>query len=251
MAMLATRYDDQLDPTGLWMSEKLDGVRAVWDGQEFRSRGNKLFYVPEELKAGMPDIHLDGEFTLGRGRFQETVGVVRRKRATAEDWSCVRYMVFENPVNGDGFEDRHDKLKGFQFPGWVCLVDHLLCESREHLEDYLEEIVSNGGEGVMLSIPGSLYEDKRSDNLMKVKPIFNDEATVTGYKPGGGTYEGMTGALLCSNATGIEFAVGTGLTDDERENPPAIGSVITYAYAGLTNAGKPRHPAYVAVRDYE
>lgn len=36
--MLAERWTEDVDPTGYWMSEKLDGVRAYWNGSNFYSR---------------------------------------------------------------------------------------------------------------------------------------------------------------------------------------------------------------------
>jgi DNA ligase-1 len=83
------------------------------------------------------------------------------------------------------------------------------------------------------------------------------EATVFGYNPGKGRNLGRCGSLQVKampfdSSRGIlSFNVGTGLQDADRENPPAIGSVITYSYKGLTNAGLPRHPAYKIKRDYE
>jgi DNA ligase-1 len=49
----------------------------------------------------------------------------------------------------------------------------------------------------------------------------------------------------------VAVDVGTGLTDAERERPPAIGARITIKYQELTPAGVPRFPVFVAVRNYE
>src|SRR5580658_1746325 len=57
--LLAERWDNQTDLTGWWMSEKLDGVRAYWDGKQFLSRQGNLYHAPDWFVAGLPDVALD------------------------------------------------------------------------------------------------------------------------------------------------------------------------------------------------
>jgi DNA ligase-1 len=59
----------------------------------------------------------------------------------------------------------------------------------------------------------------------------------------------MLGSLLVETADGIQFRLGTGFSDAERRNPPAIGSLVTYQYSGLTPAGVPRFARYLRVRE--
>ncbi len=56
------------------------------------------------------------------------------------------------------------------------------------------------------------------------------------------------GALQVRLADGTEFSVGTGFSDAQRDAPPAVGSVITFRYQELSDAGVPRFPSYVGVR---
>jgi DNA ligase-1 len=56
------------------------------------------------------------------------------------------------------------------------------------------------------------------------------------------------GALLVEMANGTQFAVGTGLSDALRENPPAVGTLISFRYQELSDRGVPRFPTYVGVR---
>jgi DNA ligase-1 len=100
----------------------------------------------------------------------------------------------------------------------------------------------------MLRQPGSAYEVGRSATLLKVKTFKDAEATVIGHQAGAGKHKGRLGALLVRLADGTEFAVGTGFTDKERAAPPAVGSVITFRYQELSDAGVPRFPSYVGVR---
>jgi DNA ligase len=100
----------------------------------------------------------------------------------------------------------------------------------------------------MLRQPGSAYEAGRSSTLLKVKTFRDAEATVIGHQAGAGKHKGRLGALLVRLADGTEFAVGTGFTDKERGAPPPVGSIITFRYQELSNAGVPRFPSYVGVR---
>jgi DNA ligase-1 len=103
----------------------------------------------------------------------------------------------------------------------------------------------------MLREPGSLYVPDRSMTCLKVKTFYDAEGVIIGYQPGRGKHKGRVGALICRRPDGVEFEVGTGLSDKERQTPPAVGVTITYSYKELTDAGKPRHASFIAVRDYE
>src|SRR5712664_4152798 len=103
--LLAESWDLTADPTGWWLSEKLDGVRAYWDGRQFLSRQGNLFHAPAWFLAGLPDVPLDGELWLGRKKFQRTVSIVRRQDQS-DLWKEITYVVFDAPALDQGFEDR-------------------------------------------------------------------------------------------------------------------------------------------------
>ena len=100
----------------------------------------------------------------------------------------------------------------------------------------------------MLRQPGSVYASGRSQTLLKVKRFHDAEARILGYEPGAGRHKGRLGALLVELADGTKFAVGTGFTDAERNNPPPVNSLITFRYQELTERGVPRFPTYVGIR---
>jgi len=79
--LLAHRWENDVDVTGWWISEKLDGVRAWWDGKKFISRLGNEYIAPDWFTAGLPDHPLDGELWVGRKLFQDTVSIVRRADA--------------------------------------------------------------------------------------------------------------------------------------------------------------------------
>jgi ATP-dependent DNA ligase len=104
-------WDGKVDITGWWISEKLDGVRALWTGSHFISRGTKdggkVYNVPEWFRQAMPaGVVLDGELWLGRGRFDECSGICRRDVPRDQDWKGMTYVVFDAPCTPGTFEER-------------------------------------------------------------------------------------------------------------------------------------------------
>jgi DNA ligase-1 len=81
-----------------------------------------------------------------------------------------------------------------------------------------------------------------------VKTFHDAEAVVVGHQAGAGRHKGRMGALLVRLPDGTDFAVGTGFSDRERENPPAVGATVTFRYQELSDAGVPRFPSWVGVR---
>jgi DNA ligase 1 len=249
--MLAKTYDGQ-NVDGWFMSEKLDGVRAVWTGSELLSRNGNRFAAPEWFIAQLPrGVVLDGELFGGRGRFQATVAAVRRKTPADAEWRAIRYCVFDAPAAEGTFKARLAFCVAALAGCAVAeVVAHQACESKAHLDRFAAALCANGAEGVMLRDPASRYEACRSSKLLKHKAYDSDEAVVVGHEPGEGKYVGLVGSLAVRWG-GVEFHVGTGLTDDLRREPPAVGSRVTFGYCGLTDGGVPRFPTYVDVRNYE
>jgi DNA ligase-1 len=248
--LLAHTWDNAADLAGWWMSEKLDGVRAYWDGKQFLSRLGNLLHAPDWFLAGLPDSPLDGELWTERKKFQRTVSIVRRQDKN-ELWKEVRFVVFDAPAAGGGFEERMAFLKDALARGKPAFArehEHARCTGVAHLREELARIEALGGEGLMLRQPQSRYEAGRSSTLLKVKTFHDAEAVVIGHEPGAGRHKGRLGALSVRLENGTQFAVGTGFSDAERGNPPAVGSIITFRYQELSEAGVPRFPSYVGVR---
>jgi DNA ligase-1 len=249
--LLAETWDCLIDPAGWWLSEKLDGVRAYWDGKQFLSRLGNLFHAPDWFLAGLPDVPLDGELWLGRRLFQRTVSVVRRQDKS-DLWKDLTYVVFDAPALDKSFEGRlafvQDCLRQRR-PPHARAHEHLLCKGLGHLREELARLEALGGEGLMLRRAGSRYEGGRSSTLLKVKSFRDAEARVVKHQEGAGRHKGRLGALLVELGDGTTFAVGTGFSDAEREDPPPVGSVITFRYQELSEAGVPRFPSFVGVRE--
>lgn len=248
--LLAHKWETHHDPTSWWMSEKLDGVRAYWDGEAFVSRLGNRFFAPDWFVEDLPADTLDGELWVDRKKFSKTISIVR-SGAAGQEWKDVRYVIFDAPNAKGGFEERiaHAKkvIERAAAPH-ANVLDHVQCEGFEHLKEELARVEALGGEGLMLRRPGSKYEIGRSQSLLKVKTFHDTEARVIDHAPGAGKHKGRLGALVCQLPDGTTFNVGTGFTDAERQNPPKIGSVITFRYQELTDDGVPRFPSYVGER---
>jgi DNA ligase-1 len=249
--LLAERWDYQADLSGWWMSEKLDGVRAYWDGKQFLSRLGNLYHAPDWFVEGLPDEPLDGELWIGRKMFQRTVSIVRRQDKN-ELWREVRYLVFDAPAHGGSFEQRHEyfqEILANRKPPFAAAHPHEVCNGLDHLREELARVEALGGEGLMLRQPRSKYEVGRSATLLKVKSFLDAEGRVVGHKAGAGRHKGRLGALQVELADGTRVDVGTGFSDAERENPPPIGSIVSFRYQELSEAGVPRFPAYIGQRE--
>lgn len=249
--MLALRYEASIDPAAYWVSEKLDGVRALWDGHRLCFRSGREILAPDWFLAALPPTPLDGELWLGRQRFDELSGLIRREDPQDPAWREVRYMLFDQPVAGSDFTTRlqglHDIVAAAQVP-WLQVVAQQRVPDRTSLQQLLEETVAGGGEGLMLHRADARWQSGRSSALLKLTPWLDAEARVLGYLPGKGRLQGKVGALLVEADDGRRFRIGSGLTDALRANPPAIGALVTYRYRELTPAGLPRFPRFARER---
>lgn len=248
--LLAHKWENDVDLTGWWLSEKLDGVRAYWDGERFISRLGNEFFAPKWFTAPLPKSPLDGELFGGRKQFQRTVGIVKRQDAS-DLWKELQYVVFDAPQHGGVFEERVAFIEATVSAlkvSWLIAHKHELCHGTEHLRTELARVEGLGGEGLMVRQPRSRYEAGRSNTLLKVKSFHDTEGRVLAHVPGLGRHKGRLGALLVELPDGTQFNVGTGFSDVERENPPKLGSIITFRYQELSNSGTPRFPSYIGER---
>ena len=246
--LLATVYTGQVDPARCLVSEKYDGVRALWDGHVLRHRSGRVVAAPAAFLGALPGDALDGELWLGRGRFDAVSGLVRRTEPRSADWSDVRYMVFELPRAGGTFADRAVRLAellAHAASGPVEAAPQGRVADATALQRRLDAVVAAGGEGLMLHLASAPVASGRSDVLMKLKPHLDAEAVVVGWRDGTGKYRGQVGALEVESADGRRFFVGSGLSDSSRRDPPPLGSVITYRYRHLTSTGLPRFATFV------
>ena len=244
--ILAKKYREGRISLGDYaVSEKFDGMRAFWDGEKMWSRGGNEIAIPKSWLSHLPAFHLDGEIWGGRGKFDVSAGVARRKVADEVEWASLCFMVFDVPNSPE--ENLFARLRLVVESGPVKLVVQSEIFSHSELLTRMRDTVTAGGEGLMLRKKNSHYVGERTSDLLKVKPQDDAEAVVVGHQPGRGKYRGQVGALIVE-FNGFRFKAGSGMNDVDRLNPPPIGAVITFGYVGLTSKGKPRFPTFIRVR---
>ena len=252
--MQARLWQPDRSPTGFLVSEKLDGVRAFWDGQSLRFRSGRQIAAPQWFTAALPKLALDGELWLARGQFDRLSGTVRRTDPVDAQWRDIRYMVFDLPGAPGSFSERVTRLAAaVQDAGqpWLQAVAQQRFEGVAALQTRLRQVLAQGGEGLVLHRADALWSPGRSDALLKFKPEPDEDAKVVGHLPGKGRHAGRLGALLLELPDGQRFALGTGFTDLQRETPPAIGAFVTYRYRDRTANGLPRFASFLRVREAE
>lgn len=246
--LLARPAPANLDPTPYLVSEKLDGVRALWDGQSLRFRSGRAVAAPAWFVGQLPREPLDGELWIARRRFDEISACVRRAEPRDDEWRRLSYQVFELPAGEGLFEQRAERLRALA-GGVVVAVEQSRLTSAAALRARLKQVVTQGGEGLMLHRADAPLASGRSDLLLKLKPLADAEAVVVGHEAGKGRFAGMLGALELQTFEGQRFRLGTGFSESQRRNPPPVGATVTYRYRDLTPSGRPRFASFVRVAD--
>lgn len=246
--LLASDAPADIDPAGYLVSEKFDGVRALWDGTRLRFRSGRLVAAPAWFLAKLPAQPLDGELWLARGRFEALSGIVRKAVPIDGEWHSVRYMVFELPGAPGTFSERAAQIARIaDATAWPALVavEQRAIDDRAGLKLRLDAVVRQGGEGLALHRADAPYQTGRSDALLKLKPLDDAEAVVVAHVAGHGKYAGQLGALRVRAPAGEVFLIGTGFSDAERASPPPLGSAVTYTHRGFTRTGLPRFASFL------
>ena len=249
--LLSTAPPD-VDPGGYLVSEKFDGVRAIWDGRGLRFRSGRPIAAPGWFTEGWPAEALDGELWGGRGRFDVTSASVRRLVPDDAEWRALRLMVFDLPGAAGSFAQRAERIESLvqgTSSNTLMAAQQTALVDRAALRTRLDSVVRGGGEGLVLHRADAPWAAGRSTAVLKLKPLQDAEAQVLAFEAGRGRLAGVMGALRVRNASGIEFRIGSGFTDEQRRNPPAVGSWVTYTHRGHTPSGVPRFASYWRAAD--
>ncbi|TKF79202.1 DNA ligase [Vibrio kanaloae] len=246
--ILANTYQQGIDVSEYWKSEKLDGIRALWDGNHLYTRNGNQIYAPTWFTEQLPKVRLEGELWAGRGKFHLVQSTVLDHTPSDTAWREIKFMLFDMPGAAGDYQKRY-----YNILHWVSLIDeshvgyieHVPIKNEKALFHQLDNIDERNGEGLMLRKITSRYQAGRSNDLLKLKRHHDAEATVIGYKSGTGKYKGMMGSILVHMEEGVEFYIGSGFSDKMRLSPPEIGSRITFRYNGFTQNGKPKFARFV------
>lgn len=165
--ILAHDYAGQ-DPRGWLVSEKLDGVRAVWNRRQVLSRNGNLIPAPDWFTEDLPDLALDGELWAGRGGFRRVLAAIQSPNPSL--WDGIGFHVFDAPKSRQGFADRL-AVAAAAIAGChhARIVEHVPCRDRAHLETLLESVIAGGGEGIILRKATAPYIPFRSASFLRYK----------------------------------------------------------------------------------
>jgi DNA ligase-1 len=245
----ANIYKDQ-NISGWVMSEKLDGIRAYWDGKTLQTRKGEAIHATEWFVKNLPPFALDGELWTKRSDFENIQSIVVDDKPSKK-WKEISYMIFEVPSAEGNFTTRLHKAQEYITQhnlSHLKIIEQRVCASQTQLDAYLQTVLKKGGEGVMIKDASKPYFEGRSDSILKVKESQDMEAEVIGYKKGTGKFKELMGSLQVRLENGVEFFIGSGFSDALRKNPPKIGEIVTFKYYGFTKYGKPKFASFLRVR---
>ena len=259
------------------MSEKLDGVRALWNGKQLLTRSGRVIKAPACFTKHFPPFALDGELWIGRGEFEKALALVQKDCTHCpcsgdrealdssrgdSSWGRAKYYVFDVPdCTLESSPKAHctlfERLKVLEsylasaptMP--ISLIKHEPISSEKQLFKRLQELSEQGAEGLVLRKVTAPYERTRSPNALKLKTYSDAECKVVAHNAGKGKYAGKLGSLTCEQETTtkgaaglMRFKIGSGFSDTERQSPPPLGSIITYKFYGTTKNGFPRFAVF-------
>jgi hypothetical protein len=271
------RYQFAQKATGLW------------------TRYGQPIQAPDWFLDQLPRILLDGELTCGRGAFQKTLSLKtlipddalwKQTIYKVFDSPPVDVMFADRYVNNSNCKlrisgmkswlEKHSKLSHtFNYPfrdtyvglkkfvprsSNVELLDQFElpwrdADARDVLMMKCEQIIRDGGEGMMLRNGISIWAPERMAGLLKVKPYKDMEVTVIGYRWGKPTdvarsisgeatdrLVGLMGSVFVRMDSGLEFEVGSGFTLEERKlinsNDSAERGFKSAFFIGSKNPGE-------------
>jgi len=244
--LLLKVYKDQ-NVTQWVMSEKLDGIRAYWDGKHLISRSGKIIHAPQWFLKEYPPFVIDGELWSKRGDFENISSIVRDKYPSHQ-WHEIKHYIFEVPnAKGDLFE-RLAKVKKYE-GRYIQIIPQYVIKNKQDMQKFLNNVEQKGGEGIVVRDPTAHYIAKRTSRALKVKSFLDAECEVIGFKEGKGKFKNLLGSLECKLPDGTIFNIGSGFSDEERRKPPKIGDRITFKYKELTKYNKPRFPVFLRIRN--
>lgn len=232
-----------------YMSEKLDGVRAYWNGKELLTKNGNRIYTPKNFTKNFPNFELDGELWTKREDFENIQNIVLDKNPS-KNWNEIKYYIFEVPNQKGNFIQRLKIIKNWlkKHPNKnIQIIEQVKCRDEKTLNIFLNQIIKLKGEGVIIKNPSLNYFSNRSDNILKIKTFYDDEGEVIEINYKNSKFK----SLKLKLKNGVEFNLGNGFSKEQRLNHPKIGDIVTFKYYDLTKKGKPKFASFLRVRKKE
>ena len=247
---------DSINPSEYYVSEKLDGIRAYWDGEKLLSRSGRDLKAPAWFIEHFPPFPIDGELYTQPREFERIVSIVKNQQ-NKDTWSALKLFVFEVPHQKGDLQARLLVLEKYlqthstkvsTTPAPIVIVPQQEFANLDSLKNFIREVQNQDGEGIILRKKHTPYQTGRRPTALKYKFFFDAECKIISYQQGKGKYANLVGSLLCSDGKHT-FKVGSGMDESFRKSPPKIGTTITYKYYKKTKNDLPRHPIFLRVRE--
>jgi DNA ligase-1 len=267
---LANEYDGRRLFEHSSVEVKLDGMRCLMSIAKGRycawtRNGNQIFnvgHIAAELK-NFDGYVLDGELVstvLGDEGWSRTVSAGKRKE---EGDTSLSYVVFDLLTSKE-FDSRKcsrtlvqrrallkAKMPKCCFTG---IVASFPVEKPTDVDRLMKKFVKIGFEGAVLKDLDSVYEFRRSNAWLKVKPFSSGDYPIVGYEEGKGRLKGALGKILVKGPKGTVSGVGTGFTDEQRHEfwrrgDKMIGMIAEVKYQNISkSSGALRFPSFMRLR---
>lgn len=264
----AAKYEMKDDEVAI-LDPKLDGMRLTSDTEGYRSRKGKPVPAAKHIHTALqtfhtmyPTITLDGELYNHEYKddFQSLMKICRRTKLSPEDRkraeTILEYHIYDmkdsdNP-NMTALERKEFLRNSFLFTlPMIKVVEYEVVDTIERFNEVVEDHLRLGYEGSIVRLPDSIYENKRSKNLIKIKEFDDAEYPILDILPGKGNRNDIAGAVIV-DVNGMR--VGSGirgswdfskkLLEDRDEY---IDGIATIRFFGLTDDGKPRFPVLIDI----
>jgi DNA ligase-1 len=234
-----------------------DGVCTLWTRTRKPITGVPHINAALEA-ANLPNCVLDGELYNHdyKDNF-EALGSFIKRPEPKPGHEVVQYHVYDI-VNDQTFTERIRTLCDYiilrtPHDGPLVFVETERVSDEDEALEFFDEYTSRGYEGSMLRNADSLYENKRSYGLQKVKEFLDSEYKITEVTEGRGKMAGKA-IFVCETADGKPFRVKMkGTLDSLRQyvdDPTlALGRLLTVQYQNLTADGVPRFPIGLRLRE--
>ncbi len=235
---------------GWAMSEKLDGIRAYWDGKNLLSKNSNQIHAPKWFISQLPPFEIDGELWTKRADFENIQNIVLDKNPSKK-WEEITYNIFEVPNQKGDFFQRLNVLEKWLLENNsknIKIIPQTICKNKNHLNEYLDTLVSKNAEGIIIKNPKIDYFVGRSSNVLKVKKFYDSEGLVIGHNY---NEKNEFKSLKIKLENGVIFNLGGGFSNLQRKTPPKLNDIVTFKYYDFTKYGKPKFASFLRVRKKE
>jgi DNA ligase-1 len=250
--MLARKYDESRYQNDLWMSLKLDGLRARFENGNFFTRnGHKIQGMEHLIKLIPKDWMFDAELKDPNIHFQKTSGNIRSFDAAPETEMFVIDIPRDAPFH-TRYSAYQEGVRQINHPQ-IHAVKHVPVKSHQHILDTFEKSLNAGYEGLVIKPKNHIYVPKRSWDWMKLKNEKTEDVPIVDFFEGTGKYCDMLGGVIIERKNGVHVRVGSGFSDDQRfaiwnDKENYRLAVIEMKYHEETPSGSVRHPVFSQFR---